>query len=75
MCDMNPKVVFLGVWWHKGWLVILSWDLSSDAEDGSSRSVFSSKLTLQVARCDAGGLCFLRVPYKKTALPKHGYFS
>jgi hypothetical protein len=37
---MNPKVVFLGVRWHKGWLVILSRDLSSDAEDGSSRVSF-----------------------------------
>lgn len=75
MCHVNPKVVFLGVRWHKGWLVILSRDLSSDAEDGSSRNVFSSKQTLQVTRCDAGGLCFLRVHYKMTALPKHAYFS
>ena len=75
MCHVNPKVVFLGVRWYKGWLVILSRDLSSDAEDGSSRSVFSSERTLQVTRCDAGGLHFLRVLYKMTALPKHGYFS
>ena len=40
MCHMNPKVVFLGVRWHKGWLVILNRDLSSDAEDGSSRVSF-----------------------------------
>ena len=59
----------------KGWLVILSRDLSSDAEDGSSRSVFSSEQALQVTRYDAGGLRFLRVLYKMTALPKHGYFS
>lgn len=24
MCHVNPKAVFFGVWWHKGWLVILS---------------------------------------------------
>ena len=42
-CVVNPRVVFLGVWWHKGWLVVLDGGLSSDAEDSSSGSVFSSK--------------------------------
>lgn len=54
MGNMNPKVVFLGVPVAQGLVSThFSRDLSSDAEDGSSRSVLSSKRLSQIARYDA----------------------
>ena len=35
--------LFLGVWWHKGWLTVFDRGLSSEIEESSSGGVFSSR--------------------------------
>ena len=51
LCE--PKSLFFGVWWHKGWLAVPDRDLSSEMEESSSGGDFSNRQKLQVARCDA----------------------
>lgn len=44
----ESRSLFLGVWWHSGWLAVFDRGLSNEIEESSGR-VFSERWNLQVA--------------------------
>ena len=70
----ESKNLFLRVGWHKGCLVVSDRNLSNEVEESLSGGIFSSRLDLQVARCNAYCLCLLRVHCEEIVPVKQGYF-